>query len=132
MAFLDLVERIRVVIPMFRSANRTATRDDGRRIGWYDEWLLLERERLRQMRLHALEALAEQLVIAGDLPAAVHAALAAVAIDPLRESAHRALIRAHLAEGNRVEALRQLARLRHLLREELGVEPSSRAVDLLR
>jgi DNA-binding SARP family transcriptional activator len=55
-----------------------------------------------------------------------------VAVEPLRESAHRALIGAHLAEGNRVEALRQLARLRHLLREELGVEPSLRAVDLLR
>jgi DNA-binding SARP family transcriptional activator len=101
-------------------------------VGWYDEWLLLERERLRQMRLHALEALSGQLVAAGDMAAAVHAALAAVAVEPLRESAHRALIHAHLAEGNRVEALRQLGRLRHLLREELGVEPSLRAVDLLR
>jgi DNA-binding SARP family transcriptional activator len=100
-------------------------------VGWYEEWLLLERDRLRQMRLHALEALSGQLVAAGDTPAAVHAAFAAVAVDPLRESAHRALIRAHLAEGNRVEAVRQLARLRHVLREELGVEPSVRAVDLL-
>jgi DNA-binding SARP family transcriptional activator len=100
-------------------------------VGWYDEWLLLERDRLRQMRLHALEALSGQLVAAGEMPAAVHAALAAVAVDPLRESAHQALIRAHLAEGNRVEALRQLARLRDVLREELGVEPSVRAVDLL-
>lgn len=101
-------------------------------VGWYDEWLLLERDRIRQMRLHALEELSGQLVAAGDTPAAVHAAFAAVAVDPLRESAHRALIHAHLAEGNRVEALRQLARLRHVLREELGVEPSVRAVDLLR
>lgn len=99
---------------------------------WDEEWLGMERERLRQLRLHALEALSGQLLAADDAPAAVQAALAAVTVEPLRESAHRALIRAHLAEGNRNEALRQLARLRRLLHEELGVEPSAHAVALLR
>jgi DNA-binding SARP family transcriptional activator len=98
--------------------------------GWDEHWLLMDREQLRQARLHALEALADQLRT-GDVATAVHAALAAVALDPLRESAHRALIRAYLAEGNRIEALRQLGRLRRLLREELGVEPTDRAIALL-
>ena len=93
-------------------------------VGWYDDWVLVERERLRQLRLHALERLSNQLLQRGDHPAAVDAALAAVAIEPLRESAHRAVIQVHLAEGNRAEALRQAERLRQLLRHELGVEPS--------
>ena len=42
----------------------------------------------------------------------------------MRESAHASLIRVHLAEGNESEARRQLARLRQLLRVELGLEPS--------
>lgn len=101
-------------------------------VGWYDDWVLLERERLRQLRLHALEALSAQLLAGGDAAAAVEAALSAVAVEPLRESAHRAVIRAHIAEGNRAEALRQLGQLRQLLREELGVEPSMLVTDLLR
>jgi DNA-binding SARP family transcriptional activator len=100
-------------------------------LGWYEDWVLVERERLRQLRLHALEALSGLLLAVGDLPTAVEAALAAVAIEPLRESAHRAVIQAHLAEGNRVEALRQYASLRQLLRDEVGVEPSTLAADLL-
>jgi DNA-binding SARP family transcriptional activator len=93
-------------------------------VGWYEDWITAERERIRQLRLHALERLSTQLLQRGDHPAAVDAALAAVAIEPLRESAHRAVIRVHLAEGNRAEALRQAERLRQLLRHELGVEPS--------
>jgi DNA-binding SARP family transcriptional activator len=101
-------------------------------VGWYEDWVLLERERLRQLRLHALEVLSEQMLAAGDATAALEAALAAAAVEPLRESAHGAVIRAHLAAGNRAEALRQLGRLRNLLRGELGVEPSTLVIDLLR
>ena len=100
-------------------------------VGWYDDWVLLERERLRQLRLHALETLSERLLAAGRCAVAVEAALEAVALEPLRESAHGALIRAHLAEGNRVEAIRQLGQLRRMLRQELGEEPSPLVTDLL-
>jgi DNA-binding SARP family transcriptional activator len=100
-------------------------------LGWYDDWVLLERERLRQLRLHALERLSGQLLAAGDVARAVEAALEAVAVEPLRESAHAALIRAHLAEGNRAEAARQLQRLRKLLRKELNEEPSPLVTGLL-
>jgi DNA-binding SARP family transcriptional activator len=90
---------------------------------WYDEWVVLERERFRQLRLHALEALCERLVAAGRRGEAVQAGLAAVAGEPLRESAHRTLIRAHLADGNRAEALRQYRWYADLLASELGLEP---------
>jgi DNA-binding SARP family transcriptional activator len=74
--------------------------------GWYDDWILLERERLRQLRMHALEALAEKYSASARYGEAVQAAYAAVRAEPLRESAHRVVVRVHLAEGNIAEAVR--------------------------
>jgi DNA-binding SARP family transcriptional activator len=91
---------------------------------WDDDWALLERERFRQIRLHALERRCDLLTSAGRTAEAIEAGLAVVAAEPLRESAHRALIRAHLAEGNRVEAIRQFALYRRLMHDDLGLEPS--------
>jgi DNA-binding SARP family transcriptional activator len=92
--------------------------------GWYDDWVLQERERLRQMLLHAIEALSRLLLKANRCGEAIEAALTAVGVEPLRESAQAALIEAHLAEGNRCEALRSYALYEELLAQELGVHPS--------
>ncbi|MET9375536.1 BTAD domain-containing putative transcriptional regulator [Streptomyces sp. NPDC002992] len=92
--------------------------------GWDDDWVLLERERLRQLRLHALDALAHGLAREGRHALALEAALTSVRTEPLRESAHRAVVAAHLAEGNLHEAVRHYDDFRRLLREELGVPPS--------
>lgn len=92
--------------------------------GWYDDWVVTEREHFRQLRLHALETLCGQLTDEGRYGQAVEAGLAAVASEPLRESAHRVLIRAYLEEGNRGEAIRQYEACRQLLRRELNIEPS--------
>jgi DNA-binding SARP family transcriptional activator len=91
---------------------------------WYEDWALMERERFRQIRLHALERLCQRLTAEGVHGEAIAAGLHAVQAEPLRESAHRALIQAHLAEGNIVEAVRQYSRCQRVLSEELGVEPS--------
>jgi DNA-binding SARP family transcriptional activator len=91
---------------------------------WYDEWLVVERERIRQLRLHALEAMCEDLAASGNYAAAMEAGLAAVTAEPLRESAHRVVIQVHLAQGNVAEALRQYHLFRQLLREELQLVPS--------
>jgi DNA-binding SARP family transcriptional activator len=91
---------------------------------WYDEWVLMERERLRQRVLHALEALTRRLVRAARYAEAVEAAMTAVSAEPLRESAQRVLIEAHLAEGNWIEARRVYHSYRELLRRELGAEPA--------
>ena len=99
---------------------------------WYDDWLIVERERFRQLRLHALESLAEDLAAGGQFAAAAEAALAAIAAEPLRESAHRALVRLHLAEGNVGEAIRQYTVYENLLRDELGLEPSPSMQSLVR
>ncbi|HEV2415924.1 MAG TPA: BTAD domain-containing putative transcriptional regulator [Candidatus Dormibacteraeota bacterium] len=99
---------------------------------WYEDWVLLERERFRQLRLHALEVLCDHLVQQGRYALAVEAAVAAVQTEPLRESAQRALIAAHLAEGNRGEAIHQYRSYATLLAKELGLEPSSRMQELVR
>jgi DNA-binding SARP family transcriptional activator len=100
--------------------------------GWYDDWVLLRREHVRQLHLLALEAWAERLSRAGRYGEAVQAAHAALRVEPLRETAHRALVRVHLAEGNAVEALRAYESFRTLLREEMGLVPSARMDDLVR
>ncbi len=99
--------------------------------GWDEDWLIVERERLRQRILHMLEAACRRLVEAKSFADALDVGLAAVAIEPLRESAHLAVIEAHLAEGNLVEASRQYELLRDLLREHLGTRPSCHIGDLI-
>jgi DNA-binding SARP family transcriptional activator len=98
---------------------------------WYEPWLAEPREQLRQLRLHALEEMATRELACGHIPSAIESALAAVAAEPLRESAHRLLIRAHLAEANPAEALRQYEQFRALLFGELGILPSIRIEELL-
>lgn len=98
---------------------------------WSDDWVLAERERFRQLRLHALETACGRLVRAGDFGQAVEVCLAAVADEPLRESAQRELINLYLAEGNRIDALRQYEAFRLLIGEELGIEPSRETSELV-
>jgi len=100
--------------------------------GWYDDWVIFERERIRQRLLHALETLSRRLVEAGRYADAVEAAICAVSADPLRESANRVLIEAHLAEGNLVDARRAYERYRDTVRRELGAEPGAELGRLVR
>jgi DNA-binding SARP family transcriptional activator len=99
--------------------------------GWYDEWIVFARERLRQQVLHALECLSALLVREGRYADGIEAALLAVEIEPLRESAQRRLIEAHLAEGNAAEAHRALRTYGGLLRRDLGIRPSAGLVALV-
>jgi SARP family transcriptional regulator, regulator of embCAB operon len=98
---------------------------------WDDDWVLLEAEDWRQLRLHALEGLAGRLAATGRCGEAAGAACAAVRADPLRESARASLIQVHLAEGNQSEAVREFARYQALLHVDLGLEPTSRLRDLI-
>lgn len=91
---------------------------------WDEEWLVMEREAFRQLRLHALERVAAESCDRGRFTDALSAGLSAVRSEPLRESAHRTVIAVHLAEGNFAEALRQYDGYRRLLAEELGLPPS--------
>ncbi len=93
---------------------------------WYDDWLCIERERLRQFRLGSLEEGAEQALRLGRCAQAVQLGLAAVAIDPLRESAHRLVAEAHLGNGNQLDAQRQFETFSTMLEAQMGLRPSDR------
>ena len=98
---------------------------------WYDDWAVAEAEDWRQLRLHALDALSEKLTDAGRFGDATSAALAAVKAEPLRETAHAALIRVYLAEGNRSEARTAFEQYSEMLRDELGLEPTPQIKGLI-
>jgi DNA-binding SARP family transcriptional activator len=91
---------------------------------FYEDWVLIERERFRQLRLHGLELLCAKLSALGRHNSAIQAGLAAVTSEPLRESAQRVLIEAHIAEGNMSEAVRCFDAFRTELVTHLGIEPS--------
>lgn len=92
---------------------------------WDCAWVEARRERHRQLRLHALEALAKAQLRCGRPLDAVDTALQAVADEPLRESAQLLLLQAHLAAGNRAAVVRQYDAFRALLEAELNVEPNA-------
>lgn len=94
--------------------------------GWYDEWVVTERERLHLRLLAALPALSAHLRVAERYAEAVEAAMAAVVLDPLSDEARHALVRAHLAEGNLVEARRAVSAYRSVMDRELGLSPDRR------
>lgn len=100
--------------------------------GWYDDWVIFERERIRQRLLHALEILGRRLADEGRFGEAIEAAMTAIEIDPLRESAQRALILIHLSEGNLAEARRAYVLYARLLHAELRVKPSPDLTGLVR
>jgi DNA-binding SARP family transcriptional activator len=99
---------------------------------WDDEWLVPERDRLQQLRLRVLEGLACAAVERGLYGLAIDHCLAALRVDPLRETAHRALIRTHLAEGNPAAALRAYRECVDVLDSEFGIEPTEETNDLVR
>jgi DNA-binding SARP family transcriptional activator len=98
---------------------------------WYDDWVILERERLREVHVRALEALCDRLIASAEYPRANEVARAAISGDPLRESAHRCLVRLHLAEGNQAEAIRAYRFFERILLQDLGLEPSSQMKSLV-
>jgi DNA-binding SARP family transcriptional activator len=88
--------------------------------GWTASWIAVERERFRQLRLHAVEERSLRLSAAGLHDEAVALAESAVKAAPSRESARRALIEAHLAQGNIAAAVAQYDDYRELLRSSVG------------
>jgi DNA-binding SARP family transcriptional activator len=99
--------------------------------GLSDDWVLFERERIRQRLLHAFEAQSRRLLAGDRYAEALEVALLIVCADPLRETAQRVLIECHLAEHNLVEAARAYTRYRTLLHHELGAEPDASLTELV-
>lgn len=89
----------------------------------FEEWLLVEREHLRLVLLQALETLAEHAAASGNPRAGLADAARLLALDPLREAAHRLMMRLLATSGQRSAALAQYEACRRVLDQELGLDP---------
>jgi predicted ATPase/DNA-binding SARP family transcriptional activator len=95
-----------------------------------DEWLIDERERLREGHISNLERLAAAERVAGSFPAAVKAAQELLRLEPWREAAIRILMEARAAMGDRAGALAAYERFAQRLRGDLDVEPMAETTAL--
>jgi two-component SAPR family response regulator len=88
--------------------------------GWTATWIVIERERFRQLRLYSIEERSQRLIAAGRFEDAVAMAKVAVSTAPSRESARRALIEAYVALGDLAAAVAEYDEYQELLRSSLG------------
>jgi YVTN family beta-propeller protein len=95
-------------------------------------WVEQKRRELTDVRMRALSALAEACLRSGEAPEAAKWAEQSIALEPFRETGYRHLMEAHVAAGNRAEALRVYERCRQLLAEELGTYPSPETESIYR
>lgn len=93
--------------------------------GGFEEWLLDERERLRELALEALAKLLAQHRNAGNTEAAIQTGRMLLGLDPLQEPVHRVLMRLYAKVGRRGAALRQYQQCVAVLQRELGIEPEA-------
>jgi DNA-binding SARP family transcriptional activator/predicted ATPase len=91
----------------------------------FEEWLLAERERLRELAIEGLARLLAHQREAGSTEAALRTALRLAALDPLQEAVHRTVMRLYAQLGRRAAALSQYQRCVAMLQRELGVEPEA-------
>ncbi len=98
----------------------------------FEEWLLGERERLHELALGAFARLLAHQRAAGATGAAVQSALRLLALDPLQEPVHRALMRLYAQLGRRGAALRQYQVCVAALERELHTKPESETTALYR
>lgn len=96
----------------------------------FEEWLLAQKARLREIALHALHTLSGLQMSHGHYDLAIASAGQALAIDPWREEVHRQLMLALARTGQRSAVAAQYRRCQHILQQELGVEPSAETQNL--
>ena len=98
----------------------------------FELWLDGQRERLRELGLRVLNTLLVRQAAAGQTERAIETALRVLALDPLQEAAHRALMRLHAAQGRSAAALRRYQICVEALWRELRVEPEPETKQLYR
>ena len=99
-------------------------------LGEFDDWVLVERDRIQRAQTRALEMLAGRLVDAAPLHA-IAACEVAARIEPLGEGPATTLVALHLSIGNRVDAVRAYHAFKERLWDELRLEPSPKMTALL-
>lgn len=100
-------------------------------LGWYDNWVLTERERFRLLCLRGYRRLMEHHAAIGDVENALAAGLSALRIEPLQELIQQRVVELYGVSGQRAAAIRQYNRFSELLKDELGISPSKATRSLI-
>jgi len=98
--------------------------------GWYQDWCLFERERLRDCYLTALGKLLSYCDVHGQVDRGLMHAESILRCDPAEEQAYYHMMHLQWTAGRRTQALRQYQRCKRVLSEELSVQPSERTQKL--
>jgi DNA-binding SARP family transcriptional activator len=93
-------------------------------LGWYDNWVLIERERLRLLCLRGHRRLMEHYAAIGDVDNALAAGHSALRIEPMQELVQQRVIELYYISGQRAVAIRQYERFAEILKNEMGISPS--------
>jgi DNA-binding SARP family transcriptional activator len=130
--FEDVFDEVRDSTGTDRSAARVQSLEKAAALytgdlleNWYQEWCLMERERLRDMFLRLMDRLVRCCEQRGTYDTGIQHGLRLLRIDPARERTHRQLMRLRARAGNRTGALRQYERCAEVLDQELGVRPAT-------
>lgn len=94
----------------------------------FEDWLVVERERYRELAYDVLTRLLKHQAETGETESAIFTAGRLLALDPLQEAVHRMLMRLFVRQGRRGAAQRQYQLCVDLIRRELGgdIEPETR------
>ena len=131
-ATLDLVEEAPDELDVRGAPALRVLRSPDLLVGWYDDWVLTEREQLRHRRVRALMTLARRGIESGDAASSTEFAHQAVELEPLLESATSLYVRALLLDGDLTAAVAEYQRFRDRLRVELGIAPPDGLTELVR
>ncbi|MFZ0546947.1 MAG: BTAD domain-containing putative transcriptional regulator [Candidatus Promineifilaceae bacterium] len=96
----------------------------------FEEWVLLEQERLQRLAIDGLADLVDFHLLRNQTQEGIAQAARQLALDPLRESAHRQMMQLLMLDGQRNAALAQFETCRQILEDELGVEPAEATTEL--
>ena len=98
----------------------------------FQEWTLTERYRLRERALQAIDRLLDHYMKSSLTDHAIALAIRSLALDPLQETVHCALMQLYARQGRAESALRQFQICREMLERELGVAPDAATENLYR
>jgi len=98
----------------------------------FEDWLMGERNRLRERAVEVMAVLLDHHRQAGEVDRAVRVAIRVLALDPLREPVHRALMELYACQGRHAAALKQYQVCCRILERELGMRPAAETTRLQR
>lgn len=98
----------------------------------FEDWLMAERQRLREQAIDAMSRLLDAHIAAGATERAIVMGVRLLSLDPLQESVHRALMQLYARQGRSGSALKQFRVCRNMLQQQLGVRPESETEELFR